>query len=145
MRVIGKVEAGFRIRGAAARVDPERTDLPIGRDRSHQEEEDDQAKEEKEEAELPPALALFRQLLFRLRLDGTPEWESHPAPHATAGRLRHLFRAWSHNHGAVTALSQEIYKLAATSAISPVASPCPDPRAGAGADGRRSAPLAGLC
>lgn len=80
MRVVRKIEARIRLGGAAARVDAERTDFPIGRDRAHQEEEDDQSEEEQEEAELPAALALFLLLLFRLWLDGAPEWESHPAP-----------------------------------------------------------------
>ncbi|HEY9289033.1 MAG TPA: hypothetical protein VIT43_13530 [Candidatus Dormibacteraeota bacterium] len=80
MGVVGKVEARVRLSGAAAGVDPERTDFPIGWDGAHQEEEDDQAEEEQEEAELPAPLALVRLLFFRLRLDGAPEWESHPAP-----------------------------------------------------------------
>jgi hypothetical protein len=78
--VVGEVEAGLRVRGAATGIDAERTDFPIRWDGAHQEEEDDQAKEEQEESELPTALALFRLLFFRFWLDGTPEWESHPAP-----------------------------------------------------------------
>ena len=80
MGVVRKVEARVRLGGAAAGIDAEGTDFPIGRDRAHQEEEDDQPEAEHEEAELPAALALVRLLLFRLRLDGAPEWESHPAP-----------------------------------------------------------------
>lgn len=80
MRVVGKVEAGFRVCGTAAGIDTEWTDFPIRWDGAHHEEEDDQAKEEQEEAELPPALTLFRLLLFTLGVHGTAEWESHPAP-----------------------------------------------------------------
>jgi len=56
MRVIGEVDARRRVGGAAAGVDPERTDFPVGGNRPNHEEDKDQGGEEEQEAE-PPAAA----------------------------------------------------------------------------------------
>jgi hypothetical protein len=91
MRVVGEVEARLGVSGAADGIYPKRTNLPIGRNGSNQEEEADQPGKEEQKAELPAAAALLR-LLCRWRLLCTPEWDSHPAHQASAVRLRRLFR-----------------------------------------------------
>lgn len=59
MRIIREIEAR-RIARAPTDVDPERADLPIARNRPHQEEDRDQSREEEQESELPaPATVLF--------------------------------------------------------------------------------------
>ena len=42
MRVVGEIEAGFRVGGAAAGIDPEGTNLPVRRYGPHEEEDRDQ-------------------------------------------------------------------------------------------------------
>jgi hypothetical protein len=75
VRVVGKVEARFRIGGTAAGVDLEGADLPIGGNRSHQAEDQQQADEKQPETETPPT-ATFR--LLRLGRRGwTPGYEAH--------------------------------------------------------------------
>jgi hypothetical protein len=76
MRIIRKVEARCRVARAPTGIDPERPDLPVGRDGPDGEEE--------QEAKLPPAPPLFRLLQGR-RSIGTPEWETHPAPTLSPG------------------------------------------------------------
>jgi hypothetical protein len=59
VRIIREIEAR-RIARAPNGVDPERTDLPIARNRSYQEENHDQPGEEEEESILsPPATVRF--------------------------------------------------------------------------------------
>ncbi len=58
MRIIREVQACLRVSGVAANVDPERTDLPVGGNRAHQEEDEDQAGEEQQESK-PPAPTAF--------------------------------------------------------------------------------------
>lgn len=93
MRVVGKVQTRLRVSRAAAGIDAERADFPIRWDGANHEEERDQAKEKQQEAQLPAPLALFRLLLFRLRLDGAPERESHPAPTLLRGDYGTCFAA----------------------------------------------------
>ena len=61
MRVVGEIEAGGWVRRIAANVDPEWTDLPIWRNGTDQEEDQNQAAEEQQQPELPapPALRLL--------------------------------------------------------------------------------------
>jgi hypothetical protein len=93
MRVVRKVEARFRVGRAAAGIDAERAYFPIRWDGANHEEERDEPANEQEEAQLPASLALFRLLLFSLRLDGAPEWESHPAPTLLRGDYGTCFAA----------------------------------------------------
>jgi hypothetical protein len=58
MRIIREVEACLRVSGIAADIDPERPDLPVGGNRAHQEEDEDQAGEEQQESK-PPAPTAF--------------------------------------------------------------------------------------
>ncbi|HEX3629311.1 MAG TPA: hypothetical protein VHW91_02480 [Candidatus Dormibacteraeota bacterium] len=60
MGVIGVVEAGRRVRGAATRIDTEWTDLPVRGNRAHHEEQRDQPGKEEQEAELPATPAFVR-------------------------------------------------------------------------------------
>jgi len=46
VRIVREVQAGFRVRGVPRGIDPERTDLPVGGNRPHQEEDQDQPAEE---------------------------------------------------------------------------------------------------
>jgi hypothetical protein len=62
--VVREIEAGLCIAAAPAGVDPERADLPVGRNRPHQEKDQHQAGEEEDEADWPAALPLFLRLLF---------------------------------------------------------------------------------
>lgn len=61
MGVVGVIEAGLRVSGAANRIDLERADLPVRRNGPHQEEDGDQAEEEQQEADLatPAPVILF--------------------------------------------------------------------------------------
>jgi hypothetical protein len=72
MRVVREIEAGCRIRGIAARVDPEGADFPIGGHRANQEKQREQAAEEQKEAESPTAALL--------RLPGSRGKQSHLRP-----------------------------------------------------------------
>jgi hypothetical protein len=54
VRVIRKVDARRRVRGAAAGIDAERTDFPVGGNRPNHEEDKNQSAEEEQEAEPPP-------------------------------------------------------------------------------------------
>lgn len=59
MRVVGEVQAGRRVGGAAADVDPEWADFPVGRDGPNQEEDQDQSAEEQEKPKFPAAPLLL--------------------------------------------------------------------------------------
>jgi hypothetical protein len=73
VRVVGEVKTRLGVGGAAAGVDPERTDFPVGWNRTDQEEDQDQAEEEQEESKPPAPAAILVAL-------GTPRWESHLRP-----------------------------------------------------------------
>ena len=65
MRIIGEVEARYRVGGIAAGIDAEGADLPIRGNSAHQEEEEDQPGEEQEESKPPPPVTV--RLLTRAR------------------------------------------------------------------------------
>lgn len=73
MRIVREVEARVGSGGTATGIDPERTDLPVGRNGADQEEDQDQAEKEQEESK-PPAPAAI------LRILGTPGWDTHLRP-----------------------------------------------------------------
>jgi len=54
VRIVREVEARRRVGGIPTRVDPERTNLPVGRNGAHQEENQDQRAEEQDESKPPP-------------------------------------------------------------------------------------------
>lgn len=58
MGVIREVDARRRVRRASAGIDAERTDFPVGGNRPDDEEDKDQGRDEKQEAEPPPAATL---------------------------------------------------------------------------------------
>ena len=58
MRIIGEVDARRRVGGAAAGVDTERTDFPVGGNRPNHEEDKDQGGEKEQEAEPAAAAAV---------------------------------------------------------------------------------------
>jgi hypothetical protein len=78
MRVVSEIETRLGIGGIPARIDAEGTDLPVGGDRSNQQEQGGQTRKEQQEAQLPATATVFRLFEQGLFLS-TPEWEPHPA------------------------------------------------------------------
>jgi hypothetical protein len=69
VRIIREIEAR-RVACVANGVDPERTDLPVSRNRAHQEEDHDQSGEEQQESQLPPPATVG----FATRLRCVADW-----------------------------------------------------------------------
>jgi hypothetical protein len=59
VRIISEVETGFGVGGTAARIDLERTNFPVGWNRAHHEEDQDQPGEEQEESSLATTPTVF--------------------------------------------------------------------------------------
>jgi hypothetical protein len=99
VRIVREVQAGLRVRGVPGGVDPERTDLPVGGNRSHQEENRDQPGEEEQKAGLPaPAAVPFAArgvnlIAGLLRLYGERDGIKHDAHLNQGGRAAIGFTA----------------------------------------------------
>jgi len=82
VRVIREVDARRRVRGAAAGIDAEWADFPVGGNRPNHEEDKDQSAEEEQEAEPPPAATVpfiaraWREAGWRGDEDGLGEHEA---------------------------------------------------------------------